>query len=313
MMKICFIGLGSIGSKHIKNISNILKERKIEYSIDALRSNNSMLPKDIMTLLSMVFYNIDELPKDYDIIFVTNPTNLHYEVITKIVHKTMHLFIEKPVFESCKYDLEGLNLESYGIYYVACPLRYSPVIKYIKNVIEKEKIYSVRAISSSYLPDWRKGADYREIYSAKKSQGGGVSLDLIHEWDYLIDLFGIPLQVYKLDGKYSNLEIDSDDISAYIAKYSDKIVELHLDYFGRNTIRQLELYCENYVIYADLIQNTVEYKGTIQKTINLEKEDMYMNEMNCFLDMILNKADNNNDIHHAFKVLGIATGAVNIS
>jgi len=306
-MKICLIGLGSIGSRHLKNITNILTERNIKYSIDALRSKRTILSQHIEPLLNRIFYDIDEVPNDYDIIFITNPTNLHYEAISKIVHKTKHIFIEKPLFESCEYDLDGLHMNSDSIYYVACPLRYSPVINCIKGIIKKENIYSVRAISSSYLPDWRKGVDYRNIYSAKKSQGGGVSLDLIHEWDYIIDLFGIPLQVYNLNGQYSNLEIDSDDISVYIAQYKDKLVELHLDYFGKNTMRQLELFCEDYVILADLIQMKVEYKGTIQKTIYLDKEDIYMNEMNSFLDMILNNAINRNDIYHAYKVLGIAT------
>lgn len=306
-MKICFIGLGSIGSRHIKNISTILEERNIEYCIDVLRSTKTALPEDITPLLALEYYDINELPIDYDIIFITNPTNMHYDMIRRIAHKTKHIFIEKPIFESNKYDLINLKLKN-GIYYVACPLRYTPVIKFIKNIINDEKIYSARAISSSYLPDWRKDSDYRKIYSAKKSQGGGVSLDLIHEWDYLTYLFGFPIQLYNFNGKYSNLEIDSDDISIYIAKYKDKLVELHLDYFGRNTTRQLEIFCEDYVIYADLIQNIISYNGTIQKSISLEREDMYLNEMNHFLDMILNNVNNNNDIYHAYKVLSIATG-----
>jgi predicted dehydrogenase len=220
--------------------------------------------------------------------------------------KTKHMFIEKPIFESCKYVLEDLPLSSKGIYYVACPLRYSPVIKYIESLIEKEKVYSARAISSSYLPDWRKATDYRNIYSARKSQGGGVTLDLIHEWDYLTYLFGMPLKVYNLNGQYSDLEIDSDDISVYIAKYKDKIIELHLDYFGRGAIRQLELFCRDYVIIADFINMQVEYKGLNEKIIQFDKEDIYIDEMNNFIDMILYKANNNNDIYHAYKVLNIA-------
>lgn len=307
-MKVCFIGLGSIGTRHIRNLSSLLTDKKVEYRIDAVRSKKGELPADIEALIHTVYYDIKELEDDYDIIFITNPTSLHYDVIKQTIQKTKHMFIEKPIFEALDYDLNQLTFDPEGIYYVACPLRYSTVIKYIRENLVTERIYSVRAISSSYLPDWRKGVDYRTIYSAKQAMGGGVSMDLIHEWDYITYLFGMPELTFSLNGHYSNLDIDSDDLAIYIAKYKDKLIEIHLDYFGRNLTRRLELYCEDYVIDADLINNKIEYKGNKSKTVSLDAEDMYRNEMNTFLNMILKKEKNDNDIRHAYEVLGLAIG-----
>ena len=76
---------------------------------------------------------------------------------------------------------ERIQLKYGSTYYVACPLRYNAVIQYIKDNIDLQDVISVRSISSSYLPDWRPGVDYRKTYSAKKELGGGVSIDLIHE------------------------------------------------------------------------------------------------------------------------------------
>lgn len=304
-MKICMIGLGSIGCRHVINIVKVCTERNIVIHIDALRSSKSELPIDIKNLIQTAYYNIDEIPADYDIVFITNPTNLHYVTLNNVRNKTKHIFIEKPIFESSNYKIDYFNNSS-NIYYVACPLRYTAVIKYLKNIIDVEKIYSVRAISSSYLPDWRKDVDYRKVYSAKKELGGGVALDLIHEWDYLVYLFGLPEQVFSFKGKYSELEIDSDDLSVYIARYKNKLVELHLDYIGLNTIRKVELICNDYVIYCDLINSSIEYRGKRNEVINLPKEDFYLNEMNTFFDMILNKKDNYNDFEVALKTLQIA-------
>lgn len=310
-MKICFIGTGSIGSRHIKNLSRLLEERQIAYGIDALRSSRTKKSKELGSILNQEYYDYRELPDDYDIIFITNPTHLHYETIDRVIGKTKHLFIEKPIFEACSYPVKELS-KTGSVYYVACPLRYTPVIKYIKKLIQTEKVYSVRSISSSYLPDWRKGVDYRTIYSANKEMGGGVSLDLIHEWDYITYLFGMPLQVYNIKGKYSDLEISSDDLSVYIAGYRDKMVELHLDYFGRKPIRQVELFCKNYVICGDILNSTISYQGAVEERIELDKEDMYLNEMNHFLDMVLHGEKSDNDIENSYRVLGIATDALNL-
>ncbi len=308
MMKICFIGLGSIGTRHITNLIMILQERKISYQIDAYRSSKCTLKEELRSIINQEYYSFEELPGDYDIIFITNPTFLHYDAIQKVIHKTTHLFIEKPLFESASYDINKLTGKGQNIYYVACPLRYTPVVQYLKKVLPGERIYSIRAICSSYLPEWRIGVDYKEVYSAKKEHGGGVSLDLIHEWDYITYLFGIPQTVYQINGKYSELEITSDDISIYIAAYKNMLAELHLDYFGRKNTREIELYCKDYVIKADLRNNTLCYNGVEEKIITLPIEDMYKNEMNYFLDMVLEGEFNHNDINHAFEVLKLATG-----
>ncbi len=44
--------------------------------------------------------------------------------------------------------------------------------------------------------------DYGRVYSAQKAMGGGVTLDLIHEGDYLIDLFGAPEECCNLRGQF---------------------------------------------------------------------------------------------------------------
>lgn len=307
-MKICFIGLGSIGTRHITNLVLLLQERKISYQIDAYRSSKTVLKEELHSIIVQEYHSFKELPDDYDIIFITNPTYLHYDAILQVIHKTKHLFIEKPLFELPSYNIDSLGGNEKNIYYVACPLRYTPVVQYLKKVIPEERIYSIRAICSSYLPEWRKGVDYTKVYSARKELGGGVSLDLIHEWDYITYLFGMPHSVSQMNGKYSELDITSDDISIYIAAYKSMLAELHLDYFGRKSTRVIELYCKDYIIKADLLNNKLCYVGTEEKVITLASEDMYLNEMNYFLDMVLEGEFNHNDMNHALEVLKLAIG-----
>lgn len=307
-MKVCFIGLGSIGKKHLNNFIAISKEYNLDTEIHAFRSTNQRLDDEIAKHITYQHRKLEHLADDYDIVFINNPTHLHYETIEYMVPKTKHMFIEKPLFDNTSYDVSDLKLNESSIYYVAAPLRYSGVMKGLKKIIFNEEIYSIRSICSSYLPDWRSGMDYRKVYSSHAEQGGGVSLDLIHEWDYIINLFGFPEKVYNLKGKVSYLEIDSDDISVYLGKYKNKIVEVHLNYFGKYSKRQIELITKEGTILGDFINNTIKYyyKDKIMN-ISVTKEDMYINEMKYFINSILD-GKRFNEIPNAFKVLQIAKG-----
>ncbi|HVI42364.1 MAG TPA: Gfo/Idh/MocA family oxidoreductase, partial [Anaerovoracaceae bacterium] len=242
--------------------------------------------------------------------FVTNPTNLHFKTIQELAGKTTHMFIEKPIFDHGEYKISDLKLNANGVYYVAGPLRYSGVIQRLKKILSEEKIFCIRAICSSYLPDWRPDTDYRLNYSARKDQGGGVAIDLIHEWDYLSYLFGFPQAVYCMKGKYSHLEIDSEDIAVYIAAYNDKVVELHLDYFGRTPRREIEIFTDKGTITGDLIRNAISFTDDRQQILLEEdKNDIYLNEMRFFMDQISRNQSFNN-MEYCYSVLNIALGKV---
>ncbi len=305
--KIGIIGFGSIGTRHLKNIVTVLKKRNILYTIDLIRSGKGKeITEDVKQYVSQIFYSVDSSQNDYDIIFVANPTNLHFETIRQFVSKTKHMFIEKPVFDKM-YSLDAVNLIPNNIYYVACPLRYTNVIQYIKEQIDPKEVYCARVICSSFLPEWRPGQDYRCSYSAHKKQGGGVSIDLIHEWDYLCYLFGVPDEILNIRGTFSNLEIDSDDLSLYIAKYPDKAVEVHLDYFGRKTIREIQLFTSRDTIIGDIANSEIKYlKSGKSISFHQQRNDFQCREIEHFFDILEGKKINDNDIISAIRTLQMA-------
>jgi predicted dehydrogenase len=306
--KIGILGLGSIGTRHLYNVINVLQEKGDSFTIDLIRSSASKtIDEKVAQYINETYYSFRDVPDDYDVVFITNPTFLHFEAIKQFVSKTKHMFIEKPVFDKVDIDLEVLNLKEDSIYYVACPLRYSNVIQYIKQFCDIKKIYCARVICSSYLPDWRPNQDYRETYSAHADEGGGVSIDLIHEWDYLHYLFGQPEQIYNIRGKFSNLEIDSDDLSLYIARYQRMAVEVHLDYFGRRNIREIQLFTDEETIIGDLVNSEIHFLKSGRKLVLKEsRNDFQLKEIIHFFNILEGKKTNHNDIPTAMKTLKIA-------
>ena len=308
---IAFVGLGSIATRHVKNVAAFLSNRGDTYSIDLYRSQMRPLTEELQPLVKDVYLYAEEIPaeRQYDVVFVTNPTSMHYETLEKFCKNTKSFFIEKPVFDSTSVD-EAIFEKLKGIKsYVACPLRYNAVLQYVKNNVDLDQVYSARAISSSYLPDWRPGQDYRKTYSAHKNMGGGVSIDLIHEWDYLTWLFGMPTECKQMISKVSNLEIDSDDLAIYIGRNEKTSFELHLDYFGRQALRTLDLFTGDDTIHCDLIGGKVSYLKE-GKTVKLESERnaFQVKEIEHFFEIINNKTDNDSTPEHAYRVLKIAKG-----
>ncbi len=312
--KIAFVGLGSIATRHLKNVHAYLASQGDSCTVDLYRSSlGRPLADDLQPLVNNTYLYVDPLPADrqYDAVFVTNPTSMHYETIEKFCQNTQSFFIEKPVFGSTNVD-EAIFDKLQGIKsYVACPLRYNAVLQYVKEHVNLADVICARAISSSYLPDWRPGQDYRKTYSAHKDMGGGVSIDLIHEWDYLTWLFGMPTQCQQIIGRVSNLEIDSDDLAIYIGKNNKTAFELHLDYFGRQTIRTLDLFTADDTIHCDLVSGKVSYlkSGNVVR-LESERNAFQMREIEHFFEIINNKTINDSTPEHAYRVLKIAKGEI---
>lgn len=310
MMRLAFVGMGSIGKRHLRNVCVYLDGRGQAYSIDLYRSGHGgQLDSTLAEKVRRTLSSEGEIPDTYDAVFITNPTAMHYETIRKFAPAATAMFIEKPVFHIPDVDPEALGLLQNGIYYVACPLRYHPVLQYVRKHIPYQEAYAAQAICSSYLPDWRPGTDYRRCYSARRDMGGGVDIDLIHEWDYLTWLFGPVTAGVSMKGQISALEIDSCDIAAYLAKAERTFLELHLDYFGRKAIRQLRLFLPDDTVDCDILAGTVCWQISGEHLALDNRRDGYqIVEISHFFDILEGRCPNDSSISGALQVLRYAYG-----
>ncbi len=307
-MKALFVGLGSIGTRHLKNLHACCNSKGIPLEVTALRSSARTLPEETAVLLAK---EVQELPtgETFDLAFITGPTHLHGQALQALKGKVGSFFIEKPIFEKTGYDLTALGLGKEQKAYVAAPMRWCGVYIALKEMLKTHAVYSARAICSSYLPGWRPNADYRQVYSAHRAMGGGVTLDLIHEWDYLVDLFGKPEQCVNMKGKFSHLEIDADDLSVYIARYPRFLCELHLDYFGREYRRKLELFGQEGSLTADFGTGILHLPDGTQQDYSEEVNRRYEREMEYFIEYSLHGAGESvNSPAKALDVLKITLG-----
>lgn len=309
-LNVCFVGLGSIGTRHLNNLIKYTSYKKINVDIHAIRNTGKSLNDNVKCHVSKEMKSVEDIDDHYDVIFVTNPTSMHYDSIRELLPFCSNMFIEKPIFENSNYDLGSIDFAPDKIYYVAAPIRYTDTFRHLKEYIKDKVIVSVRIICSSYMPDWQKGRDYTKSFRVEEKMGGGVDIDLVHEIDYMKDLFGMPRDVVRVAGHYSDLKMNACDLAVYIFSYDDFVVEMHLDYFGRVDKREIELYLNDEVLVGDFLRKEVKYLSE-GKTVSFDKTvDHYYREMATFLDMIIGKESdmNINSVNNAFDILKLAKG-----
>ena len=257
--KVLIFGFGSIGIKHanllqrIKKISNVL--------IFSSRKNKKFNSTNRI---------VDILNYNPDYILVCTETYQHYQSINMIEKNFRNkvVLVEKPLFhKSIKCNFKNNK------YYVGYNLRFHPVIKFIKDKIRKDKIFSISIFCNSFLPRWRKNIDYFDSYSSSKVRGGGVLLDLSHEIDYLQWLFGLVNKIeYKKIKKISNLKIKSEDIAQVIGKINNINFYLNLTYFSRIEERRIVIDSKKETIIGDLVNCNIKIVNSkTLKTIKFKK------------------------------------------
>lgn len=312
-LKILVVGYGSIGKRHV---NNLMKLKNVEILVCSKNKDTDQLKKNGIQVYDSLAKCLDEKP---DIGFVCNVTSLHVKTAIKLAQNGCHLFIEKPLSNSLADISRLITLirKKKLITMVGCNLRFHKCIQEIKKQIQNNeigRIISVRAESGSYLPNWHPWEDYRSSYASLKKLGGGVVLTCIHEIDYLCWFFGNVDQVFSFTGKFSDLEISVEDLSAILLKFKKNIIaEVHLDYFQQPDFRSCKIIGTVGTIYWDSATNEVHLYDTNKrkwirkiKLENYERNEMYIQELSYFINCVKNKKTTMNTVNDALKTLQVA-------
>ena len=208
--KILIIGFGSIGARHARVVKALYPN--IEIGILHQRKKTSPHVSN-----NYEFFNIeDALAFEAQIAIIANPSPFHVLVAKSFANAGIHLLIEKPLSDSMSQveTLFEIAKKNHSLITVGYNLRFIKSLQKFKSIIEDGLIGRVNSVQCSvgqYLPSWRPGTDYRKSVSANSRLGGGALLELSHELDYLIWIFGSVEWVQAFIGRQSNLEIDVED------------------------------------------------------------------------------------------------------
>ncbi|GAA3399843.1 Gfo/Idh/MocA family protein [Paenibacillus hodogayensis] len=201
------------------------------------------------------------LTDTFDYAVIANRTDEHHATLLALREAgyTGDILVEKPLFADADASLP--SSEYADRVYTAYNLRYHPVLQRLKEIVRGEQTFSVMVYTGQYLPSWR-NRDYRQCYSARRHEGGGVLRDLSHELDYVQWLFGPWRRAAAIGGRFSPLEIDSDDTFALLlATERCPVVTIQINYVDRIGQRKLIVNGTNHTYSAELFGRTLQTDG----------------------------------------------------
>ena len=284
-------GTGSIGSRHLAVFRDMLKLNPIAVPVRSER---------IAGLTAAGFQANTTLDTHRDApcaCVVATDTDRHLQDAEEALRRGYSLLIEKPVSHSTEglrhlKDLAGtVRLPVF----VGCTLRFHKGLRIFRTLLPRiGRVHSVRIECQSYLPDWRPGTDYRHSYSARKNTGG-VLLDLIHEIDYAIWIFGRPEKVFAKVQNTGKLDIEAEDTADLLWTSPDRAaISIRLDYITRRTRRRMLAVGEYGTLEWDAIGKNVRLAphDCDEEVVGIEqvRDDLYRDQAEAFLRAVMGGA-----------------------
>ena len=284
-VNVAVVGAGSIGSRH----QRILKQLGHKVSVVSANSPDA----DFRSMS-------DALGREsFDYVVIASQTSQHVTDLSALINNRFsgRVLIEKPLFEK----LHTLQENNFSFAAVGYNLRFHPVIVWLKDTLPKlGKLTSANFYVGQFLPTWRPDSDYRKSSSARDISGGGVLRDLSHELDLVQYLFGDWQQLTAVGGKFSDLEIATDDtFSILMTSTKCNAISVQLNYVDRIKQRYITINGNNGTVSIDLISNTAKFSDLDVK-FSVNADDTYVAQ---HLAVISNDSQNTCSLSEALKVV----------
>jgi UDP-N-acetylglucosamine 3-dehydrogenase len=314
-MRLGVIGIGSIGKNHVRVCSEANTCKLVGVSDIDKRAVNEIADRfDVKP-----FYNYKNLISKVDAAIIATPTSTHYDIAMDFLKEGKHLLVEKPLcdnVEKAKSLVEKAEEEDL-VLAVGHIERHNPVVRSVKKSLEKGKFGKLITLTSK-----RVGTFPGQIHDV------GVILDLgIHDIDIMRYLVGEVESVYSKSGGFKQ-DINFEDHANIILNFENGLSGVvEVNWLTPIKIRKLFLTCSDYFVEADYVNQTITksssslgkvdesylyylpIKSNIQQ-ISLEKREPLKNEIEDFIDAIINSREPLTTGMDGMIALKIATAAV---
>lgn len=188
-IRVCVLGVGSLGKEHARIYSDLAAEGKVVFA--GVYDKSAEAAKKIAEkCATRVFASAGEAAASCDAVSIVTPTSTHYELARELLQQGKHVLVEKPITNDGRQAAELVQLakERNCVLQVGHVERFNPVFNYLSTVATEPRFVETHRLSP---------------YPAR-STDVGVVLDLmIHDLDVVlafvkspvvsVDAVGIPV------------------------------------------------------------------------------------------------------------------------
>jgi predicted dehydrogenase len=294
VMRVGVIGFGSIARRHVANIRKVRPDANIV--VCRMHSRQIETPEHA----DEVVFGLEELAKrEPDTAFITGPATTHIETGLAMVRCGADIFMEKPLSDSLEGTAELARLceEARTVFMMGYTLRFHEPLQILRQQLIEGAVGRVlyaRAEVGQYLPDWRPHMDYRQSVSARSDLGGGVLLELSHEFDYVRWMLGDFRSVWARSAQIGDLEIDVEDIAeVFLVGCHGEFVSVHLDMLQRSGGRSCHIHgTDGSLVWKSSTQTVESYSAkegnwkTIYGAREFDRNSMFICEIEHFFNCV---------------------------
>lgn len=289
-MRVLLLGTGSIGRRHARNL------RALDATCDFVVVRSGARRDEYTDSLgATVVPDLQQgLIYEPDVAVVATPSAVHAKSLIPTLDAGLPVYVEKPVVTRVgdMADVaEALERRTISAPTMAgCNLRFLPSLGFVRDLVRSGalgRVVRAHFECGQWLPDWRE-TDYRQSYSANAEAGGGVLLDLIHEFDACRWILGEVRAVAAAADQLSGLEIDTEDVAvALLRGEAGTLVSVGLDYVARRRIRRYEFVGTDGTAVWDFAASRVLVNGVPTQALPTDAFDVgatYVSAMREFLE-----------------------------
>jgi predicted dehydrogenase len=239
-MRALIIGYGSIGQRHARNFSVLMPDTEIV----VLRRDSSQAVQGAVVVSDLRM----ALGMRPDLAILATPSAAHIDVLVDLILEGIPTYVEKPVVTTSK-DVarvrEAMVTRPDPGHVTGFNLRLLPSLQLAQDMVRRGVLGELARASftaGQWLPDWRKTADFRQSYSTRKSDGGGVIFDLSHELDSARFLLGEVCLHHCSTMHLFSLGIEAESAATIVGRADrGSLVSVNVDYVARRPNRRYEL------------------------------------------------------------------------
>ena len=274
-MKVCVIGLGSMGKRRIK-LLRLLFDNLAIIGIDSNGERAKIVANEYGI---KCFSTLSDISEKLDCAFVCTSPQFHAPIIRECLQKNIHIFSEINLVDDLYDENIKLAKQKEKVLFLSSTPLYKEEMQIINSrVKENGKPCAYQYHVGQYLPDWHPWDNLKDFFVSNKETNGCREL-LGIELPWIQNTFGKIKNVHAVRTKLTDLKLDfPDTYLIQIEHLNGNIGSLTVDVVSRQAVRRLEVFNENLYLRWDGTPETLYEKDIVSGELKQVSAGKYIHE-----------------------------------